>query len=91
MTLAFPNPSRSFDKSRSAVRFTGYDGMFEVPFLIETAALARSNAGAGAVDGSEDGHLRAFDAARGAIHDLARKVYSQGRRTSYILTVADIR
>ena len=28
MTLNFPNPSRSFDEKRNAVRFSGYDGMF---------------------------------------------------------------
>ena len=33
MTLGFPNPSRSFDEVRNAVRFIGHDGMFEVPFL----------------------------------------------------------
>ena len=42
MTLAFPNPSRSFDRTRNAVRFTGYDGMFEVPFFIEIGALVKS-------------------------------------------------
>lgn len=44
MTLAFPNPSRNFDKARNAIRFTGYDGMFEVPFFVETSALGQSGA-----------------------------------------------
>ncbi|MBB2672903.1 UNVERIFIED_ORG: hypothetical protein GGE44_002465 [Rhizobium esperanzae] len=39
MTLTFPNKSRSFDESRNAVRFSGYDGMFEVRFLVEANAL----------------------------------------------------
>ena len=38
MTLAFPNPSRSFDEVRNAVRFIGHDGMFEVPFFIDADA-----------------------------------------------------
>ncbi len=33
MTLAFPNTARSFDDVRKAVRFFGYDGMFEIRFL----------------------------------------------------------
>ncbi|WP_157020365.1 DUF1488 family protein [Mesorhizobium xinjiangense] len=39
MTLEFPNRSRSFDDVRNAVRFIGHDGMFEVPFFVEAAAL----------------------------------------------------
>ena len=38
MTLNFPNPTRSYDEKRKAVRFVGHDGMFEVPFFIEAAA-----------------------------------------------------
>ena len=40
MSLVFPNRSRSFDEARKAVRFLGYDGMFEVPFLVQAEALA---------------------------------------------------
>ena len=43
MTLAFPNPSRSFDDARNAVRFIGHDGMFEVRFFVEAGALAKSD------------------------------------------------
>ncbi|MFC7397979.1 DUF1488 domain-containing protein [Chelatococcus sp. GCM10030263] len=93
MTLAFPNPSRSFDRSRNAVRFSGYDGMFEVPFFVEAGVLARSGAGAGPdqTDQSEADYLSAFDARRSAIHDVARKAYSNGRRTNYMLTASDFR
>jgi hypothetical protein len=86
MTLAFPNPSRSFDDVRNAVRFTGHDGMFEVPFYIETGALSGRGAAL-----SEAEYLSAFDAKRGSIHDVAREAYSHGRRTSYTLTSADFR
>jgi hypothetical protein len=91
MTLAFPNPSRSFDKTRNAVRFSGYDGMFEIPFFVEAGALARSGAGADKTERSEAEYLSAFDTRRDAIHDVARKAYSGGRRTSYILTASDFR
>ena len=87
MTLEFPNRSRSFDETRNAVRFIGHDGMFEVPFFVEAAALA----GSGSVKQSETDFLEAFDAARGSIHDVAREAYSHGRRTSYTLTAADFR
>lgn len=85
MTLAFPNPSRSFDQSRNAVSFIGYDGMFQVPFYIEAEALLIS----GEKALSETECLTAFDDARDSILDVARKVYSHRRRTSYTLTAAD--
>jgi len=42
MTLAFPNPSRSFDEARNAVLFFGHDGVFEIRFFAEAGALAIS-------------------------------------------------
>jgi hypothetical protein len=87
MTLAFPNPSRSFDEARNAVRFIGHDGMFEVPFFVEAGALA----GPGGARLSEKECLSAFDAALGPIHDVAREAYSNGRRTAYVLSAADFR
>lgn len=87
MTLEFPNPSRSFDDVRNAVRFVGHDGMFEVPFFVETTALVPS----GRTDQSESDFLAAFDLARSSIHDIAREAYSQGRRTTYTLTAVDFR
>ena len=87
MTLAFLNPSRSFDQPRNAVRFIGHDGMFEVPFFVETGALVAPSQPAP----SEAQSLRAFDAARASIHNVAREAYSHGRRTFYTLTAADFR
>jgi hypothetical protein len=87
MNLEFSNPSRSFDEVRHAVRFVGYDGMFEVQFYVEAAALA----GSGKSGSSEGDVLAAFDAARGSIQDVAREAYSNGRRTHYTLTAADFR
>ncbi len=85
MTLQFPNQSRSFDEARNAVRFVGHDGMFEVPFFVEVAALTKPSRG----NWSETECLTAFDAAFGSILDVARRAYSHRRGTSYILTVAD--
>jgi hypothetical protein len=89
--LDFPNPSRSFDDVRNAVRFIGHDGMFEVRFFVQASALAQSDAKLGRMPVSEDDYLCAFDALRPAIHDVAREAYSQGRRDPYILTAADFR
>lgn len=85
MTLEFPNRSRSFDPVRNAVRFTGYDGMFEVPIFVEAAVLDKQ----GSVASTEADFLNAFDASRGAILDVAREAYSHGRLSSYTLTEDD--
>lgn len=85
MPLSFPNRTRSFDEARLAVRFTGHDGMFEVPFLIDAAALAKSNP----AEATEATCLAAFDAAREFIQDVARQAYSRDRRQLYLLTAVD--
>jgi hypothetical protein len=90
MALDFPNPSRSFDEARNAVRFIGHDGMFEVRFFVEADALAPTVAKGGGLDAAETACLAAFDAARRSIHDIARKLYSRGRQTNYIITAADL-
>ncbi|MBX5023930.1 DUF1488 domain-containing protein [Rhizobium lentis] len=87
MTLTFPNRSRSFDESRNAVRFSGYDGMFEVRFLIEANALRTASQAAR----SEDECLRAFDMARDAILDAATHAYGRGCKDRHTLTARDIR
>ncbi|WP_428029565.1 DUF1488 domain-containing protein [Ancylobacter sp.] len=91
MTLIFPNPSRSFDKARSAVRFSGYDGMFEVPFLIEIAALGKSASELRMPEALEATCLTAFDTLRGTIYAAASKAYAEGRRAPRVLTSADLR
>jgi hypothetical protein len=85
MALNFPNRSRSFDETRNAVRFLGYDGMFEVRFLVQAEALkAKASSPV-----SEADCLAAFDAARDSIYDAARKAYARSRTTT--LTPAEFR
>lgn len=84
MTLNFPNESRSYDEAGQRVRFTGYDGMFQVPFFVETGALRAEAA-------DEAHYLAAFDAASATIHKIARKIYGGARRPEYVLTGADFR
>lgn len=91
VTLEFPNPSRSFDERRNAVRFIGHDGMFEVPFVIEADALAPASGRGGGAEAAEVACLAAFDTARRSVYDIARKLYLRGRQTSYTITAADVR
>jgi uncharacterized membrane protein len=87
MSLQFPNKSRSFDDVKQTVRFRGYDGMFEVSFLIEAAALLKKVEGGAA----EADYLSAFDTARSAIQSAAVKAYERSRRSVYTLTAADLK
>lgn len=87
MTLQFPNRSRSFDDVRRTVRFHGYDGMFEVRFFVEAAALSKSaNSG-----DTEADYLSAFDRSRLKIHEAAIRIYERNRCSSYTLTADDLK
>ena len=91
MTLAFPNPSRSFDEARNAVLFFGHDGVFEIRFFVEAGALAISGTALPTMPMSEARCLSVFDAVRTPILDVAREAYSHGRPNHYTLTAADFR
>jgi len=77
MTLAFPNPSRSFDEARNAVRFFGHDGLFEVRFFVEVDALPQADTRLRRTRMSEAQCLSAFDVGCTSIHHVAREVYSK--------------
>jgi Protein of unknown function (DUF1488) len=87
MALNFPNQSRSYDATRRAVRFWGYDRSMESSFFVTADALNRMqpNLHADAVD-----LLRTFDINRERIYAIAAKVYARGRRGSYELSAADV-
>ena len=91
MTLNFPNPSRSYDAAAKRIRFIGHDGMVEVRFFVEIAALAKSDTALAGTAASETKYLSAFDTLRTSIHKVASKAYSHDRRISYTLTAADFR
>jgi hypothetical protein len=91
MTLAFPNPSRSFDEARNGILFFGHDGVFEIRFLVEAGALPIPATALPVVAMSEAKCLSVFDAVRTSILEVARKAYSHGRRNYYTLTAADFR
>jgi hypothetical protein len=41
MAISFPNHSRSYDMTRRAVRFWGYDSAMETSFFVSEEALKR--------------------------------------------------
>ena len=88
MTLKFPNLSRSYDSALQRIRFSAYDGVFEVPFFVEVDALAVM---ASPPAPTEAGYLSAFDKAREAIQDVARRAHKRGRKTMYVLTSSDFK
>ncbi|MBZ9734166.1 DUF1488 domain-containing protein [Mesorhizobium sp. CA18] len=90
MTLAFPNPSRSFDQTRRAVCFIGHDGMFQVRFFVEVEVLGTFGDDGGK-ERAEMAYLSAFDALRSSIQDAASKAYARERRNSYTLTASGFR
>ena len=83
--LNFPNPSRSFDSSKSRVRFWGYDSAIEISFFVEADALIQLYP---EMNNSETGFLQAFDASLKRIHEIADKVYVRGGKGSYSYTLA---
>ena len=86
MTLRFPNESRSYDASRRAVRFWGYDSAMEASFFVSEDSLKRMQPNMGL---NELGLLAAFDANRDRIRVIASKVYGRGRKGSYDLSPSD--
>lgn len=86
MSLSYSNPSRSYDETRSCVRFWGYDGALEVAFFVENGALKGISPGARQ---KEAALLTAFDRNRDQILAVAGKVYSGRRKGSYTLTASD--
>lgn len=80
--IEFPNFSRSYDRTRHAVRFWGYDSAMEASFFIDVAALRRIQPDTRL---DESGFLNAFDSNRELICAAAAKVYVRGSRGSYDL------
>jgi hypothetical protein len=82
MAISFPNPSRSYDMTRRAVRFWGYDSAMETSFFVSEDALKRIQHD---MRFDEAGLLSAFDLNRELIYATAAKVYKRGHKGSYDL------
>jgi hypothetical protein len=84
--VAFPNGSRSYDATRLAVRFWGYDQAMEVPFFIGANVLAALQP---AMAPEPEACLSAFDAHLARIRATATRVYERRRSGSYDLLASD--
>ena len=86
MSLIFPNQSRSYDATRDAVRFWGYQSAMEYSFFVTTDALKKVQPD---MRSDEAGFLDAFDVNRDRICAIAAVVYGRGRKGSYELVPTD--
>jgi hypothetical protein len=84
--IEFPNHSRSYDRTRRAVRFWGHDSAIEASFFINEDALRLIQPDAGP---NEPSFLNAFDCNRDLICATAAKLYVRGSRGSYDLVAAN--
>jgi hypothetical protein len=84
--IDFPNHSRSYDHTRHAARFWGYDSAIEASFFVNGDALRRIQPDARP---DEPGLLKAFDTNRDLICAAAARVYVRGSRGSYDLIAAN--
>jgi hypothetical protein len=84
--VTFPNESRSYDATRLAVRFWGYDQSMEIPFFIGAAVLCGLEP---KMVPEPDGCLKAFDSHRARICSTAARVYARRRCGSYDLLASD--
>jgi hypothetical protein len=89
MAITFPNPSRSYDATRRAVRFWGYDRAMEISFFVTEAALKALPAQP--LCAGDEGLLVAFDAHRARIHAAAARVLRNGsKKGSYEVGTGDL-
>lgn len=84
--IEFPNHSRSYHRTRHAVRFWGHDSAIEASFFIDEGALRRIQPDARP---DESGFLKAFDSNRDRICTAAARIYVRGSRGAYDLVAAN--
>jgi hypothetical protein len=84
--IGFPNQMRSFDEEAGIIRFSGYDGVMEVRFVLEAPALERI---AGLSRSPDTAYLDAFDRFRGQIETAATRSYKKHRNSLIRLSSAD--
>ena len=84
--IGFPNSMRSFDEDAGILRFSGYDGVKEVRFVLEAPALEQL---AGLERSPETDYLGAFDRYREQIDAAAVRAYKRTGKPVIRLTIAD--
>lgn len=85
--LNFSNESSSYDATRHAVHFWGYDGPREVSFFVSEDALRHLQPGTPA---DKTGLLVVFHVHRDRVLKAAARVYARGRKGSYDIALGDI-
>lgn len=88
MGISFPNAARGFDDKNPCVRFSGYDGMFEIKFYLATEVLACDKSHR---NSSEADYLTSFDALRPRILKAATSAYSKARSSAITLDLTHFR
>ncbi len=88
MGISFPNEARSFDDRNRCVRFTGYDGMFEIKFYLATEVLASEKSHRNT---SEADYLTSFDALRPRILKAATSAYTRDQCSAITLNLTHFR
>lgn len=84
--IGFPNTMRSFDEDAGIIRFSGYDGVMEVRFLLEAPALEQI----ARLERSPDtDYLGAFDRCRAQIEAAAVRAYKRTKKSLIRLTSAE--
>jgi len=86
MALEFPNTSRSYDSTRRAVRFWGYDGVFEIAFFIESGVLCSIAPG---MKKTETEILQCFDENWSKIIQAAGRTYFRRKNGDYSIGAGD--
>ncbi|MEM5472781.1 DUF1488 family protein [Hoeflea sp. AS60] len=84
--IGFPNEMRSFDEDAGIFRFSGYDGVMEVRFMLEAPALERL---AGLTRSPDTDYLAAFDGRRAQIETAAIRSYKKNRKNLIRLSSED--
>lgn len=87
LAVSFPNQSRSYDATRRAIHFWGYDQSMERSFFVTEAALKHIQPN---LESDASAFLHAFDLNRERIYAAASKVYARDRKGSYEVSVADV-
>jgi hypothetical protein len=88
MAITFPNEARSFDDKNRCVRFSGYDGMFEVKFYLATEVLACEKSHRNT---SESDYLTSFDTLRPRILKAAASAYAKKASSAISLSLENFR
>lgn len=87
MTLKFLNDMSFYDSRRRQMRFVGHDGSQVVSFRIDLDAFFEADLNDKV---RETEYLSAFYHRLDAIHDAARILYGNGRRSVYVLSSEDL-